>query len=118
MEPQELRPQQSASPEQRSAPRMQRPDRPDSAGPPPPPSQQPPADVPPAGGPPKPRIDRRTLLAAGALALAALVAPKLFHSGPQPLPPPSGQNFDPQYRATTLALQAAPKEPMPASLGS
>jgi len=118
MEPQELHPERSAQRETRQEPRAQRPDRPDRPETPERGAPVPPAQPPPVSGQPKPLIGRRTLLAAGAVGLAALIVPRLFHSGPPPLPTPAGQNFDPQYRKATLALQAAPTEPMPATLGA
>lgn len=111
MEPERLRPERAEAPERRQASQPQRPERPERPEPRP-------TEPPPAKAQPTPRIDRRTLLAAGAVGLAALIVPRLFHSNPQPLPPPTGQNFNPQYRTATLALLAAPTQPMPANLGS
>jgi hypothetical protein len=130
MDPQELRPERSPDRERRQEPRAQRPDRPDIPVPrverpePRPRQEDPPAAQPSAAKPEPPapagqpkRIDRRLFLAAGGVALAALIVPRLFHSN-SPLPPPAGQNFDPQYRTATLALQPAPTQPMPATLDS
>lgn len=113
MQPEERGQAQSASPEARAAPRPLRPDRPDRPDTPESPEPPEPARI----DQPKPRIDRRTVLAAGAVAIAALVVPRLFHSHPHPLPPPVGQ-AGPEYRAATLALQPAPTEAMPANLRS
>jgi len=110
MDPQRLRPE-SSNPNvgNPTPPRVQRPEMGSQR------QSEPPAG--PGSTKPGPQLNRRSLLAALAVGVAAVaIGPRLFHKAHSSLPVPSGQVFGPEYRSATLAAQAAPTTPMPTNV--